>query len=399
MSPVQVESFTREEPITAEPFQAALRLAAQHADDVDTCARFPSEAIEALRSAGAFGWYVPRSYGGDAVPIDTLAEATFELSRRCASTGMIFAMHQIQVACITRHQASSPWFEDYLQRLVREQRLIASATSEAGVGGNLRKSVAAIEPVADSSSGLVQFEKEASTISYGAQADDLLTTVRRSRTAEPGDQVLVLTHLSDMKVNQLSEWNTLGMRGTCSPGFKVNAICVPEQVLPASFATIAAETMVPFSHILWANVWLGICTDAFDRAQNFVRAQARQTPGITPPAASRLAEMSVRIAECRAMVRSATHEYMALADGEGRSVLSTVGWGVRINNLKIAASEAALEVCQGALRVCGFLGYKNGGPYSVGRHLRDAHSAPLMIANDRLHATNAAMLLVHRDLK
>jgi len=31
--------------------------------------------------------------------------------------------------------------------------------------------------------------------------------------------------------------------------------------------------------------------------------------------------------------------------------------------------------------------------------LRDAHSAALMIANDRLHATNSALLLVHREGK
>jgi acyl-CoA dehydrogenase len=398
MTPVQDAAVSNDEPIAAEPFQAALRAAAENAGDVDSRARFPSEAIDALRSAGALSWYVPRNYGGEALPFDALTEATFELSRRCSAVGMVFAMHQIQVACIVRHRENSTWFEDYLRQLVREQRLIASATSEVGVGGNLRKSIAAIEPVSESRD-LVRFEKEASTISYGAQADDLLTTVRRSHSADQGDQVLVLTHLSETKMDRVSDWDTLGMRGTCSPGFKVNATCVPQQVLPVSFGTIAAETMVPFSHILWANVWLGLSTDAFERAQNFVRAQARQNPGTTPPPALRLAEMSVRMAECRAMLRAATHEYMALVDAEDRSMLSTIGYGVRINNLKIAASEAAVELCQGALRVCGFLGYKNHGPYSVGRHLRDAHSAALMIANDRLHATNAAMLLVHRDLK
>ena len=69
---------------------------------------------------------------------------------------------------------------------------------------------------------------------------------------------MVLTHLSEMDVKQTSQWDTLGMRGTCSPGFVVGAKCSADQVLPAPFATIAAETMVPFSHILWAHVWLGL---------------------------------------------------------------------------------------------------------------------------------------------
>jgi acyl-CoA dehydrogenase len=391
--------ISSQELTSSESFQNAISAAEEFADDVDLHARFPRESVGALRSAGALGWQVPSEYGGAGAKMDTLSEATFGLAKGCASTGMIFAMHQIQVASIIRHRGDSAWLANYLRRLVEEQRLIASATTEAGVGGNLRQSVAAVEALPGSSEKLLHFEKEATTISYGAEADDLLTTLRRSPTSDHGDQVLVLTHVADMTNNQTSKWDTLGMRGTCSPGFKLKATCLPDPILPVPFATIAAETMVPFSHILWASVWLGLSTEAFERAQNFVRAQARQNRGTTPPAAFKLAEISTRLAEYRALVRAAIREYMELADGDARLQLSTAGYSVRINNLKIAASEAAVEICHGALRVCGFLGYKNGGPYSVGRPLRDAHSAALMIANDRLNATNAAMLLVHRDNK
>jgi acyl-CoA dehydrogenase len=377
-------------------FRQALGVAAEHADDVDRRGRFPSEAIDALRSAGALGWGVPREYGGADAQLDDLADATFELSRKCAATGMVFAMHQIQIASIVRHLADSTWFRNYLRRVVRERRLIASATSEVGVGGDLRRSIAAIERTPDSPGDLVRFEKKASTISYGAHADDLLTTVRCSPTADPSDQVLILTDFAQMEAEPTGEWDTLGMRGTCSPGFVVRATCPADQVLPVPFAVIAAETMVPFSHILWAHVWLGISTEAFGRAQNFVRVQARQNPGITPPSALRLSELSVRMAEFRALVQGSMREYMSLAQSP---TLSTVGYAVRINNLKIAASEATVETCQSALRICGFAGYGNAGPYSVGRHLRDAYSATLMIANDRLHATNAALLLVYREGK
>jgi acyl-CoA dehydrogenase len=42
-------------------------------------------------------------------------------------------------------------------------------------------------------------------------------------------------------------------------------------------------------------------------------------------------------------------------------------------------------------------GYRASGPYSVERHLRDAYSAACMIGNDRLHAANAAMLLLQKE--
>ena len=55
---------------------------------------------------------------------------------------------------------------------------------------------------------------------------------------------------------------------------------------------------------------------------------------------------------------------------------STMAIALRFNNLKIAASEQAPRVCQGAMGVCGIVGFKNDTPFSVGRHLRDAMSAP-----------------------
>jgi len=398
MSPQQAQTPVKGLP-TSDLFQEATHIAARHAEDVDIHARFPSEAVDALRASGALSWYVPREYGGAGANIEELAEGTFELSRRCASTGMIFAMHQIQVGSIVRHKANSCWFEQYLKRLVREQRLIASATSEQGIGGNLLRSIAALEPVTDNGVDTVCFEKSATTVSYGAHADDVLTTVRRNPAADQGDQVLVLTHISEMDNKQAAEWDTMGMRGTCSPGFVLRARCLRDQVLPVPFGAIAAETVVPFSHILWAHVWLGLAVDAFERAQNFVRAQARQNPGTPPPSALRLSELSVRMAEFRALVRGATKEYAGLADGDGRCELSTIGYTVRINNLKIAVSEAAVDICQSALRICGIAGYKNTGPFSVCRQLRDAYSAVLMHANHRILATNAAMLLIYREAK
>src|SRR5205823_9956625 len=104
---VQAEAIATKELTASEGFHRALEIATHSAEDVDSRARFPSEAVDALRPAAALGWCVPGNYGGASAQIDELAEATFELSRQCAATGMVFAMHQIQVACIVRHAANS----------------------------------------------------------------------------------------------------------------------------------------------------------------------------------------------------------------------------------------------------------------------------------------------------
>jgi acyl-CoA dehydrogenase len=68
-----------------------------------------------------------------------------------------------------------------------------------------------------------------------------------------------------------------------------------------------------------------------------------------------------------------------------------------MNNLKASAARLAPAVVSSALGVCGISGYRCDSPYAVGRHLRDAHSAALMISNDRVLAANAATLLVYKE--
>ncbi len=277
-----------------------------HADDVDRNARFPAETLAALREQRALSAFVPLEMGGGGVSFDALATACFELGRRCGASAMVFAMHQIQVATIVRHLDDAPWFEDYLRDVAEEQRLVASVTSEVGTGGDMSRSIAAVTPLCD---GRATFEKQAPTVSYGHYADDLLTTLRRSPDAEPGDQVCVLTRGDQHTLEPTGTWDPLGMRGTCSPGNVVRAEFAVEQVLPTQFAQIMNESQVPISHILWSHLWLGIATDAFDRARAFVRAAARRTPGQTPPAALRLSQLMSELSLLRAEVSSALREF------------------------------------------------------------------------------------------
>ena len=375
--------------------RVADEVAANLADDVDRNARFPVEAFAALRETQSLSALVPGELDGGDVSFEAVARACYELGRRCGSTGMIFAMHQMQVACIVRHHQNSGWFRAYLRSLAGEQRLIASVTSEVGTGGDMGRSIASLVPLPD---GGFSFEKQATTLSYGARADDLMVTLRRSPDAEPGEQVLVMARTGQATLEQTTGWDPLGMRGTCSPGFRVQAEVLPEQVIPAPFSTIAAESMVPASHVLWSHVWLGIATDAFERARAFVRAAARKTPVEGLPTAPRLAQLLSQLALLRAEVDAGLRAFTDAWDESGRDYLRQATATLRFNNLKIAASEQAPVICQNALNLCGIAGYLNDSPYSIGRHLRDSLSGQLMVANDRIRASNAGLILIAKDV-
>jgi acyl-CoA dehydrogenase len=207
----------------------------------------------------------------------------------------------------------------------------------------------------------------------------------------------VLTSKEQMTLDPMGTWDPFGMRGTCSPGFVVRATFPQEQVLPQPFSTVAAETMVPVSHLLWSYVWLGVATEAFERARAFVRASAKKAPGEPVPAAVRLSHLMTQLSLLRAEVESGLQDFLVADATPNRERLSTMASALRFNNLKIAASEQAPRVCQGAMNVCGIVGFKNDTPFSIGRQLRDTMSGALMIANERIHQTNAALLLVAKD--
>ena len=372
----------------------AVRVAGAHADDVDREARFPVETISALREQRALSAFVPVEHGGDGVSFPALAQACFELGRHCSASAMVFAMHQIQVVTMVRHAEPDGYFAEYLSRLAREQRLVASVTSEVGTGGDMSRSIAAVTPTAE---GRSRFEKQAPTVSYGAHANDLLVTLRAGPEVRDGDQVLVLVHAEETELEPKGTWDPLGMRGTCSPGFVVRAELADKQVLGTPYSRVGPESMVPVSHVLWSHLWLGIATDAFDRARAFVRAGARAKPGgELPAAAHQLSHLHGHLSLLRAEVAAGLAEYCEA--WEDRDRLSTMRSILRFNDLKISASEQAPRICQEAMGVCGIVGFKNDSPYSVGRHLRDAMSAVLMVANERLHKTNASLLLIAKDV-
>jgi acyl-CoA dehydrogenase len=383
------------EPLLAAAQRIASEVAAKHASDVDRNSRFPREALAALKEAKLLSALVPTELGGAGCGMSELAAMCEALARDCSATAMVFAMHQIQVACMARHASDSPYFRSYLKELVEKQNLIASVTSETGIGGEMRNSICAIEVSGDR----FTLDKDASTISYGEHADDLLVTARRSPDAPANDQSLVLVRKADYSLERTGVWDTLGMRGTCSPSFKMRSSGKLEQIMTTPFADIASHTMVPFSHILWANCWLGIAGAAVTKARAFVRLQARAKPGTTPPAALRLADVMTTLQSLRANVHDVANECEGLMSqpDAGTEVLSSIKFALKMNNLKVAASTTVADVAQRCLLICGIMGYKNDSKFSIGQHLRDALSASLMVSNDRIHATNASLLLVLKD--
>jgi len=353
------------------------------ADAVDREARFPTEAILSARTQRLLGIMVPTELGGEGANVSDAVDICYILARGCASTAMIFAMHQIMVAILVRHAADSPWHNRLLRRVASEQLLLASSTTEGRGGGDLRTSVCAVER--DGSQ--VALTKSTTVMSYGKQADAILATARRSADAASSDQVLVAFMKENYRLEPIMNWDAMGMRGTCSAGFTLMGNGEIDQVLPDSYDKIQSHTMMPVAHLTWAAVWAGLASAAVERARRCVRAAVRSGAQQSPPGAAHLARATMSLRALRGTLASALQGFETIATKEDE--LESLEFQTAMNLLKVNASEMATSTVMSAMQACGLAGYRNDGEFSVSRHLRDVLSSSIMINNERI-LTNAA---------
>jgi acyl-CoA dehydrogenase len=271
--------------------------------------------------------------------------------------------------------------------------LIASATTEIGIGGDVRSSTCFVDHEGDRA----RVAKNAPVISYGEYADLVLITARRDADSAPGDQVLVAALRDELGLERTGTWDTLGLRGTCSFGYQLAADVPAVHVIPVAYDEISTETMLPVSHILWAAVWLGMSRSAADTARASVRAAARKAIGTVPPAATALVGLVAEVGTLQTLVDSSAAEFDRLADD--REALGAVEFLIRMNTLKVLASNAVADCVARALSITGIAGFRNDGPMSVARVFRDAQGAAVMVHNDRITGNTAQLLLVSKGTR
>ncbi|MGB7178264.1 MAG: acyl-CoA dehydrogenase family protein, partial [Xanthobacteraceae bacterium] len=120
------------------------------------------------------------------------------------------------------------------------------------------------------------------------------------------------------------------------------------------------------------------------------RKAAQRSGGTLPPAAAHLTRANSSLRTLRSLSATSLRRFEA-ADA---TVLETIDFQTGMNLLKVNASELAVATVMSAMQTCGLSGYRNDGEFSIGRHLRDILSSPIMINNDRILANVATASLV-----
>jgi acyl-CoA dehydrogenase len=357
------------------------------AEDVDVNARFPHESVAAFRETGLLSAMVPTELGGRGARPSEIAAAVRAIAAHCCSSALVLAMHSMEISNLSRHGTTEPLRE--LQReVLADQLLFANANSEVGAGGDVGRSICALERV----DGRVTLTKEALAISYGEYADMVVATARRTVDSEPGDQVQVIMRRPELEPR--SEWDALGLRGTCSRAFVLRADIDEDLIYPVPFSLIGAAGGLQAQLLFLSSVWVGVADAAAAQAHTYVRAAGRKDPSTTPPSALRLSELSGGLNQSRALLDSVGRAVDA-ADAENiddPALLSS------LRTLKISTSRIGVDVARGALEICGIAAYQRGTKFTIERLLRDAHGGLVMVSNDRYLWANADILRARKQM-
>jgi acyl-CoA dehydrogenase len=358
--------------------------------DVDLHARFPAEALAALKDERVLSALVPVEQGGMGATLTDISNAIRVLSRACAATGSVVAMHMEQLFILLKY-GTTPALRRVIDEVVDKQLLIANANSEVGIGGDVMRSIAALEPDGDG----WRFDKQALAASYGREADMILSTSRRSPDAADTDQALCLFRTADFTLEPTSGWDTLGLRGTCSSGLHITGHVTADDLFPASFSEIANGGGGQLRHVLLTAVWTGLAEAAMEEAHKVVRAAARRNIGTTPQTALRLAEIFAEVQVARSTLAEAQRQVENALEADN---LEDIGLIMSLRNVKVVTSTAAMRTATAALQICGISGFRRGPEHRLERVVRDACGALIMVSNDRYLLENAEMLPLRKTI-
>ncbi len=347
----------------------ALDVARPHSAEVDERARFPSESLAALSEQKFYGLCVSSEFGGMAQGPRSFAAVVEELAQACSSTAMVYVMHVTAAQAI----ASSTTLKDspgILRDIAAGRHLTTLAFSESGSRSQFWAPVSQLEKAAD---GFTASAKK-SWVTSASFADSYVSSSQMPSAGSPLESVVYLVRpKSAQGVKRGESFNGLGLRGNDSAPvtFEDIAISRDELISPlGEGAKMMLEVVLPWFSIGTAAMAHGLCRAAIAAASVHLSQTGFEHTGgklrDLPNLRARLAEMSVRTEQSRALLGYTLGEMMQPSATTPLYVLQA----------RLAAMQAASDVTDLAMKACGGAAFSKH--LGIERLFRDARAGWVM---------------------
>lgn len=135
--PMQLELNDQQKMIQKMVREFAEKEVGPIAAELDETGEFPTKTLEKMAKLGLLGIFIPTEYGGAA--LDTISYATVieEISRKCASTGVIASVHNSLVSYPIMKYGTEEQKKKYLPILAKGEKIGAFAATEPNAGSDL----------------------------------------------------------------------------------------------------------------------------------------------------------------------------------------------------------------------------------------------------------------------
>ncbi|MGH3567218.1 MAG: acyl-CoA dehydrogenase family protein [Pseudonocardia sp.] len=336
---------------------------APSAVEVDCTGAYPRAALNALSDAGLLGLLSSSEVGGGGGSIADVADVVETIATACGSTAMVVLMHYAAVSVLEQFGPV-----DVRTAIARGEHVSSLAFSESGSRSHFWAPVSSATTAGDDD---VRLDAAKSWITSAGEADSYVWSSRP--VAAEGPMTLWLVPSDAAGLRTVAPFDGLGLRGNSSSPVTAQGVTVPlasRLGKDGAGLDIALGTALPVFLVGNAAFSLGLMEALVGEAAAHLRLTRLEHLGQTlaeqPASRAEFARLRTRTDEVRAFL---TDTLAALGSGRPAATL-------RVLQVKAVAAEAASEVADGVLRLCGGAAFRKD--LGVERRFRDSLAARVM---------------------
>ncbi len=342
----------------------AEREIAVNAAHYDRTEAFPWDNVRKMGKAGLLGMAVDRQYGG--AQADTVSQmiAIEEISRACAATGTIMAVHASPGTLPIALFGTEEQKRAFLPSIASGEAIAAFSLTEPNAGSDAGR--LATTAVLDNGAYVLNGTKCFVSNGGAAGVYTVFATVDRSRGVKGITAFIVEAATPGLIVGKKEE--KLGVRASSTTDLILDACRVPvaRRLGGEGEGFAIAMKVLDAARIGIGAQAVGIAQGAYEAALEYakIREQFGKPIIANQGIAFMLADMAIRIEAARQLVLHAA----ALKD-------ANLPYGNEAAMAKTMASDAAVQVALDAVQVLSGYGYSR--EYPVERMLRDAKATQI----------------------
>ena len=330
------------------------------AQEVDEQERFPAETVEKMAKMGLFGIIVPKEYEGAGGDYYMYISAVEELSKHCATTGVILSAHTSLCVAPILEYGTEDQKKKYLPDLATGRKLGAFGLTEPNAGTDAANQ----QTVAVEMDDHYLLNGSKIFITNAGYASTYIIIAITGKTPKGPEMSAFIVEKAFEGFSVGKKEKKMGIRGSATCELIFENVKVPKENLLGKRGDgfkIAMKTL-DGGRIGIAAQALGIAEGALDATVGYVKSRKQFGRSISAfqNTQFQLADMSTKVAAARGLVYAAVDAKVNKAP-----TLS-----VNAAQAKLFCAETAMDVTTKAVQLHGGYGYTR--EYPIERMMRDA---------------------------